>query len=119
MAHAVLLDQLEKWLHLLLKLDCSEKQTTMTLYSIDYVRKFLMNRQFNNRFVFDRLDEARVAEMKNDLEFWQFDDQVQNSICLFLLMIDLNHSLLFINRMFRSWIEDRSINTKRNHLRRS
>ena len=43
----------------------------IALYSIDCVRKLLLNHYVNNEFIFERLDEARAAEIKDDQDFWE------------------------------------------------
>jgi hypothetical protein len=52
------------------------RQIVIALYSIDCVRKLLLNHHFDNQFIFDRLDEAREVEMKNEQEFWEVPQQV-------------------------------------------
>jgi hypothetical protein len=49
----------------------SNSSKQIALYSIDCVRKLLLNHHFNNEFIFERLDDAREAEMKDDQEFWE------------------------------------------------
>lgn len=46
-------------------------ETRIALYSIDCVRKLLLNHCLNSEALFERLDEAREAEMKDDEDFWQ------------------------------------------------
>ena len=48
----------------------------ITLYSIDCVRKLLLNHHFNDAFLFEQLDEAREAETKDDQDFWRVKQQV-------------------------------------------
>lgn len=60
-----------------------EYQKKLALYSIDCVRKLLLNHHLNNEFIFERLDEARQAEMKNDQDFWEISSQVNNIFLLF------------------------------------
>ncbi|CAF1378537.1 unnamed protein product [Rotaria magnacalcarata] len=52
-------------------------ETKIALYSIDCVRKLLLNHHFVNEFIFERLDEAREAEMKDDQDFWEIPSQNQ------------------------------------------
>jgi DNA-dependent RNA polymerase auxiliary subunit epsilon len=54
-----------------------EHQSKIALYSIDCVRKLLLNHHFNNEFIFELLDEAREAEMKDDQDFWEVPQQVR------------------------------------------
>ena len=51
-------------------------QMKIALYSIDCVRKLLLNHHFNHEFIYERLDEAREAEMRNDQDFWEVSEQV-------------------------------------------
>jgi hypothetical protein len=67
LTNAVLCANLENLMHYLPN-NCSKK---FALYSIDCVRKLLLNHHFNNEFIFERLDEAREAEMKDDQDFWE------------------------------------------------
>ncbi|CAF1286216.1 unnamed protein product [Adineta ricciae] len=53
-------------------------ETKIALYSIDCVRKLLLNHRFDNEFLFERLDEGREAEMKEDLDFWEVSSSQQN-----------------------------------------
>jgi len=55
-----------------------EHQRKIALYSIDCVRKLLLNHHCNNEVIFERLDEAREAEMKDDEEFWEISQQIEN-----------------------------------------
>ncbi|CAF3583673.1 unnamed protein product [Adineta steineri] len=50
-------------------------ESKIALYSIDGVRKLLLNHHFDNEYIFDRLDEAREAEMKDDQDFWEIPQQ--------------------------------------------
>jgi hypothetical protein len=50
--------------------------TRIALYSIDCVRKLLINHRCFDPIVFDRLDEARAAEMKHEDDFWSKHEQV-------------------------------------------
>lgn len=47
-----------------------EHQRKFALYSIDCMRKLLLNHYMNNEWIFSRLDEARAAEMRDDEDFW-------------------------------------------------
>ena len=72
--------QLEKCMSLVKyhsKESASARSSKIALYSIDAVRKLLLNHRFNNEFIFDQLDLAREAEMKNDEEFWTPSGQVR------------------------------------------
>lgn len=53
------------------------QEIKIALYSIDCVRKLLLNHHVDNDFIFARLDEAREAEMSNDQEFWELSSQIQ------------------------------------------
>ncbi|CAF1629926.1 unnamed protein product, partial [Adineta ricciae] len=53
-------------------------ETKIALYSIDCVRKLLLNHRFDNEFLFERLDEGREAEMKEDSDFWETSTSQQN-----------------------------------------
>ncbi|UJR27801.1 hypothetical protein I4U23_009071 [Adineta vaga] len=74
LTNAVLCAHLEKCM-----LSNHEHDTKIALYSIDCVRKLLLNHHFNNEFLFERLDEAREAEMKDDQEFWELFSSTSNS----------------------------------------
>lgn len=54
----------------------------IALYSIDCLRKLLLNHQINDEIIFDRLDEAREAEIKNDRDFWQYTSSNQSKLIL-------------------------------------
>jgi len=73
LTNAILCANLEKSMTLVnynRKNSLYEHQTKIALYSIDCVRKLLLNHHVNNEFIFERLDEAREAEMKGDEDFW-------------------------------------------------
>lgn len=71
--HPVLCANLEKAMSLVSyhnKDFCHSNQSKIALYSVDCVKRLLLNHYFNDEFISERLDEARAAEMKNDQEFW-------------------------------------------------
>ena len=79
------------------------KQTSIALYSIDCVRKLLLNHGLVNPFIFDRLDEAREAEMKQDTEFWQLPSQVQR-----VIPTDTVTSTVVLPRVNHRWMDSSS-----------
>lgn len=58
------------------KNSANEYQKKFALYSIDCVRKLLLNHRVDNEWLFEQLDQAREAEIKNDQEFWDLSIQV-------------------------------------------
>jgi hypothetical protein len=85
LTNAILCANLEKSMILVnynTKNSFHEYQRKIALYSIDCVRKLLLNHHFNNEFIFERLDEAREAEMKDDQDFWEIFQQVKMSLFL-------------------------------------
>ena len=62
---------------------CYGYETKIALYSIDCVRKLLLNHRFDNEFLFERLDEGREAEMKDDSDFWEASSSQQVSFMCF------------------------------------
>jgi hypothetical protein len=79
LTNAVLCAHLEKCMTSVnynMKDSICEHQIKIALYSIDCVRKLLLNHHINNEFIFERLDEAREAEMKDDQDFWEITEQV-------------------------------------------
>lgn len=66
-SNTTLYNQLKKYLPTVQQ---QKSSTTIALYSIDCVRKLLIIYGYKKNFIFDRLDEARIAEAKNDEEFW-------------------------------------------------
>lgn len=76
----LLCGQLEKCMSLVKyhsKESSRARSSNVALYSIDCVRKLLLNHRFNNEFIFDQLDLAREAEMKHDEDFWTWPEQVR------------------------------------------
>lgn len=53
-----------------------EHQRKLALYSIDCMRKLLLNHYVNNEWIFSRLDEARAAEMRDDEDFWTLPSSI-------------------------------------------
>ena len=79
LTNAVLCANLEKCVSLVnynTKTSFQGHEIKIALYSIDCVRKLLLNHHVNNEFIFERLDEAREAEMKDDQDFWEVPQQV-------------------------------------------
>jgi hypothetical protein len=80
LTNGVLCAHLEKCMTLVnykTKNSISENEIKIALYSIDSVRKLLLNHQIDSEGIFERLDEAREAEMKDDQEFWEISEQVK------------------------------------------
>jgi hypothetical protein len=80
LTNGVLCANLEKCLPLVnynTKTSLHRHEMKIALYSIDCVRKLLLNHHLNNEFIFERLDEAREAEMKDDQEFWEVPQRVR------------------------------------------
>ncbi|CAF4596385.1 unnamed protein product [Rotaria sp. Silwood1] len=78
LTNAVLCANLEKYMTLMndhRKKNFHGHEIKIALYSIDCVRKLLLNHHCNNEFIFERLDEAREAEMKDDQDFWEIPQQ--------------------------------------------
>ena len=79
-------------------------QQKIALYCIDCVKKILLNHQVSNELIFDRLDEAREAEIENDREFWQhrssgksFEENQITQVYLSFFSIEyLTHLFLFL-----------------------
>lgn len=61
----------------------AEHQRKFALYSIDCMRKLLLNHRINNEWIFERLDEARAAEMKNDDDFWEISSMENKRMKIF------------------------------------
>ena len=49
----------------------SVHQRKFALYSIDCTRKLLLNHRVDNEWIFERLNEARAAEIKDEQDFWE------------------------------------------------
>ncbi|CAF4512427.1 unnamed protein product, partial [Rotaria socialis] len=80
LSNAVLCASLEKYMTSIndnRKTSLRGNETKIALYSIDCVRKLLLNHHLVNEFIFERLDEAREAEMKDDQDFWEIPSQNQ------------------------------------------
>ncbi|CAF0747660.1 unnamed protein product [Rotaria sordida] len=83
LTNAVLCANLEKYITSIndnRKINFHGHEIKIALYSIDCVRKLLLNHHCNNEFIFERLDEAREAEMKDDQDFWEVLQQKQSLI---------------------------------------
>lgn len=86
LTNAVLCAHLEKCMPLVdydAKLSSHGYETKIALYSIDCVRKLLLNHRFDNEYLFERLDEGREAEMKEDSDFWEASPSQQVSLISF------------------------------------